>query len=358
MGSHPVFSASNTIGGTSESARNIISANHWGIYIANYSTVGTDNLFEGNFIGTDVTGTLALGNTAAGIQDNVSHNSFGGTTAGAGNVISGNTGVGLVAGSSDQVLGNSIGVGENGAVLGNNGYGIDIAGAGVVIGATASGASNVISNNARGVVVEAGSNSSQIVGNTIADNQGDGVQVRQSTGVSILSDSISGNLGLGIDLDTAAGQQPNPNNLLPAPNLTSVVDAGGGQDTLTGIVFPNKSNTSGYVVQFFANPSYAADGTTGGAIYLGETSVATDAEAEAPFTFTYPPVSGDPVLSATVTDPSGDTSEFSTRPPAPTDNMPVSETLNENSSLTLSNDNAISVNYTNSTVASGSELVL
>ena len=53
----------NIIGGTTAAARNIISANlesGVGINDAN------DNLVEGDFIGTDVTGMVALGNNSAG----------------------------------------------------------------------------------------------------------------------------------------------------------------------------------------------------------------------------------------------------------------------------------------------------
>ena len=51
----------------------------------------TGNVVEGNYIGTDVTGTIALANSAAAwtIID-ASGNTIGGTTAAARNVISGN----------------------------------------------------------------------------------------------------------------------------------------------------------------------------------------------------------------------------------------------------------------------------
>ena len=49
---------------------------------------------QGNYIGTDVTGTRALGTTIFGIQISSAPNLIGGTTAGAGNLISGN-GIGI-----------------------------------------------------------------------------------------------------------------------------------------------------------------------------------------------------------------------------------------------------------------------
>ena len=55
-----------------------------GIFISG----GGGNHIEGNYIGTDVTGTLALGNQYNGIAiESSSSNTIGGTSAGAGNVI-------------------------------------------------------------------------------------------------------------------------------------------------------------------------------------------------------------------------------------------------------------------------------
>ena len=55
-----------------------------GIFISG----GGGNHIEGNYIGTDVTGTLALGNQYNGIAiESSSSNTIGGTTTGAGNVI-------------------------------------------------------------------------------------------------------------------------------------------------------------------------------------------------------------------------------------------------------------------------------
>ena len=55
----------NTIGGTTASARNIISANAYsGVEIDD----ANDNLVEGDFIGTEVTGTVALGNNSVDVE--------------------------------------------------------------------------------------------------------------------------------------------------------------------------------------------------------------------------------------------------------------------------------------------------
>ena len=78
---------SNTIGGTIAADRNIISGNDYrGVEI---DSPAIANLVEGNYIGTDITGTVALGNGAANVYVAAAGNTIGGTVAGAGNVIAG-----------------------------------------------------------------------------------------------------------------------------------------------------------------------------------------------------------------------------------------------------------------------------
>ncbi len=70
------------------------------------------NVIECNYIGTDVTGTVALGNSESGVMiyNGPDSNTIGGTTAGASNVISGNSGngVGVHSGTGNAILGNAI----------------------------------------------------------------------------------------------------------------------------------------------------------------------------------------------------------------------------------------------------------
>src|SRR5439155_1210568 len=88
----------NTLGGTAAGAGNLISGNSgYGIALTN---TASGNLLQGNLIGTDQTGTLALPNTGAGIElDGASNNTIGGTVAGAGNLISANGGDGIQFGA-------------------------------------------------------------------------------------------------------------------------------------------------------------------------------------------------------------------------------------------------------------------
>ncbi len=128
-------SSGNTIGGTTSDARNIISNNSTGVAISGVGT--TDNVVLGNYIGTDVDGSSALGNTSYGggveIYGGASANTVGGTASGAGNVISGNNGGGLgisgVGTSNNVIEGNSVGTNANvTAALPNIGDGISIFG--------------------------------------------------------------------------------------------------------------------------------------------------------------------------------------------------------------------------------------
>ncbi len=164
-----------TIGGTASGAGNVISGNvEQGILIV---TGANHVLVQGNFIGTDVTGTKALGNQdGVGIGDPFpgtgGSNTIGGTTAAARNLISGNTrdGIGMGnAGSGNLIEGNYIGTDITGSkLLGNGGEGVNITGGGpVVIGGTVAGAGNIISGNTLDGVSTSGVSGSLIAGNYI-----------------------------------------------------------------------------------------------------------------------------------------------------------------------------------------------
>jgi hypothetical protein len=116
----------NLIGGTSPGAANFVSGNYYGVCLADPNTSG--NVVEGNFIGTDDTGTNGVGNfDNVALQNNATGNFIGGVSAGAGNVIAFATGNGVVlyqAGTTNNsIRGNSI--------FSNNYLGIDLNGDGV-----------------------------------------------------------------------------------------------------------------------------------------------------------------------------------------------------------------------------------
>ena len=113
------------IGGTTTANRNIISGNNGdGI---NLGSGYTGAIIRGNYIGTDATGTLDLGNSVNGILVEGPNNTIGGTTAGASNVIAGNDAAGIYLSGSgaNTVQGNYIGTDTSGtSIIANSGQGI------------------------------------------------------------------------------------------------------------------------------------------------------------------------------------------------------------------------------------------
>jgi hypothetical protein len=147
----------NTIGGTTAVTRNIISGNgNNGVWINQSGATG--NIVEGNYIGTDIGGTVALGNVDHGVLVQASGNTIGGATAGAANLISGNLFFGIdLNGDSNTVQGNLLGTDASGSsALGNAFSGIQISGNGNIVGGGSPGARNVISGNQQGGVVFVG----------------------------------------------------------------------------------------------------------------------------------------------------------------------------------------------------------
>jgi CSLREA domain-containing protein len=283
----------NTIGGTTAAERNIISGNGtWGVLISDAESEG--NTVRGNFIGTDVTGTVTdpdgnpnngieLGSSLDGvvIRTGAHDNTIGGTTAGAGNIISGN--------------------GYNGSDLNDTKSGVEIQFA-----------------------------------NSDAPNK--------ATGNRILSNSIYDNVKLGIDLyytndppgvtcnddDPPPDSDDGPNHLQNFPEITSarlttrrigehrrkVTLVRGTLDSTPSTA----TTTQTFTLQFFGSPEAddtpsicAPSGFGEGKRFLGQESVITDSSGNANFTFmTRKKVPKGQVVTATATDRStGDTSEFS-----------------------------------------------
>ena len=157
---------SNTIGGLTDDARNIISGNGGnGVSIGNPGNNGTNNnVVQGNYIGTDAGGMTAKPNGGAGVVifGGAQSNTIGGTTSSARNIISGNTfqgvGIGGLGGSlgattgpnQNLVLGNYIGLKKDGSSsLGNGSVGVGLSGSAQsnTIGGSSPGAGNVIAAN-------------------------------------------------------------------------------------------------------------------------------------------------------------------------------------------------------------------
>jgi titin len=327
MGGH---AQNNTIGGDTPGERNIISGNgRDGINIE-----GHDNVISGNYIGTDAGGTDARGNAGDGVylSSGAENNVIGGDTPGERNLISGNgdEGIALDGADNNTVSGNYIGVNASGtATLVNDGFGIymgngaqgntiggDTGAEGNIIsgshcdgiyiaGDTTSG--NVISNNyigtdvsgaadlgngEHGIELDFGTHGNIIgPGNVVAYNDACGVYVDDETtlGNSITQNSIFANTGLGIELAEGA------HGGITAPEITATT-LGGGNITVTGMA------CAGCTVEVFGNSTNDGEGE----FYLG--SATADGSGAFSLSLTSLPY---PYLTATATDASNGTSEFS-----------------------------------------------
>lgn len=239
-----------------------------------------------SFVGTDLIGLDALGNAKSGIY--LGQGSYD-TTVGSSDpslptVISGNLGDGVeMRGTNDNtVVGTLIGTDQTGLLpLPNAGDGV------------------FLSNSSNNVIGRTSAGSIGMAANIIAFNDADGVFVASGKGNAIRQNSIFGNTLLGIELGASA----NANQA--APVLTSVITMPLGLQiygTLT-----SKPNAT-FTIEFFANATDAPSGRT----LLGVETVHTNAAGVAAISFfgALPPT-GDAFITATATDSSNDTSEFS-----------------------------------------------
>ncbi|MBI4752190.1 MAG: PKD domain-containing protein [Acidobacteria bacterium] len=274
-----------------------------------------NNIIEGNFIQS---------NQGAGILVTGSNNLVGGTTAASRNVISGNgfgslSGFGFFAGvrsqngNSNQIQGNSIGTDLAGmASLPNFGGGIYIpSGHNNGVGGALPGAGNRIAfNYGHGVeighpVITPSPSNILVSRNAIYSNTLFGINLVKidddgSTENDLKNDGLTEN-DLG-DADTGA------NGLQNFPTITSVASSGG-STTIQGTL-NSRPNTT-YQLEFFANDAVTSFQYEGQEL-IGTTSVTTDGTGNATFTSTVPvAVSSTRFISATATDPTGNTSEFS-----------------------------------------------
>src|SRR5271166_3746692 len=216
-----VISSANTIGGTTPAARNVISGNGFnGIRI--YSGA-SGNVVEGNYIGTDLTGTKALGNAYAGvtIAASASNNTIGGTAAGDCNVISGNAQAGVFihdSATDNLVAGNYIGTDYTGTVALKNGLaGVEIAASASnnTIGGTAAGDCNVISGNAQaGVFIHDSATDNLVAGNYIGTDY---------TGTVALKNGLAGvEIAASASNNTIGGTAPRDCNVISATAQAAV----------------------------------------------------------------------------------------------------------------------------------------
>jgi CSLREA domain-containing protein len=335
-------STNTTVGGTVASARNIISGSSiCGIRIF----TSNNNIIQGNYIGTNISGATAIPNNFGILVENGSNNNtIGGTVSGAGNTISGNSGNGIningAGTTTNFIQGNFIGTNAAGtAGIANQSGGIHISSPNNTIGGTTTNTRNVISSNffngiliqgtgatgntvqgnyigtaadgvsnlgnsLGGIRIDAGASNNIIggtgvgEGNIIANSTdagigyGVGITGATSIGNQILRNSIFGNMVLGIDLNTD-NETPNDmqdidngaNQLQNYPVLTSSIAPTNTLDTqIQGTL--NSIPTSTFVIEFFANPLNERQGK----IYLGTNLVLTNGTGDGAFNITFPNV--------------------------------------------------------------------
>lgn len=266
------------------------------------------NIVEGCFIGLAADGTnLSSAVTGIGVDALGAGNLIGGNIARARNVI------GNCSGAAIHIA-NALATGN--AVQGN------------LIGTDRSGITPM--GNALGVLIEQGASLSMISGNLIGFSGGAGVAIASGTGNTVLGNSIYVNGQPGIDLDNdgptandAGDPDAGANNLQNYPDLQSAVATLNGTD-VTGLL--NSEVNTTYWLEFYSNPVCDTTGRGPGVAFLGAFTVTTDGNGFAPFTFPLPPVGPFDVITATATDPGGNTSEFSGCVPitTPTTDLAVS----------------------------------
>lgn len=180
----------NKIGDGTPSGRNIISGNfETGILLLGEET--KSNVISGNYIGTDFSGTIALGNGLDGIYIyNGVGNIIGGNSYESGNLISGNGANGITINNplahNNVIIGNLIGTDITGlGALGNSGNGVAIVGRSNIVGSLSLKPANLISGN--------GLNGIYITGVTSAYNRVYGNFIGVSfIGTNSLSNNVCG----------------------------------------------------------------------------------------------------------------------------------------------------------------------
>ena len=358
--------SNNQIGSTNAGDRNVVSGNALvGIHIVGtLATPATGNIIQGNFVGVATDGVSSVGNRTEpapapgsaegnnlfGIEISGGNlNTIGGTAAGARNVVGFNAdGVEIDNGAQQNIIqGNFAGVGADGvtptknllhgiALRSSNGFGAPLGPAqpnepGVsfnLIGGTTAGAGNLVEfNGTAGIAVfgnPVSASGQPNIGNTIEGNSifknGRDYQTASSAPTPLLGIDLTNNFlfprddGLTPNDSQGHGAANDPNNLQNFPVLTSAMSQGG-MTTIAGSL-QSAANTT-FRIEFFASDVDPLGLPAEGQQFLGFVNVSTDPSGNASFNVTLSvAVSNGRLVTATATDPFGNTSEFSAGVPA------------------------------------------
>ncbi len=265
---------------------NLIHSNWVGVDVASSARRA---VIKGSNIGIDASGLAALPNYQAGIVDSGRWTTIGGAAPADGNLIGGGMVYGSVGihmlGTQSTVRYNTIGVGINGATPLGALAGIQIDGDRITIW------ENVIAYNTTGVLVNSGRR------NSIWEN-------------SIHSNYIGLDLSpAGVTLNDSGDGDAGANDLQNYPLITFAA-LHSGQTLVSGMLDSQPNQT--YAIHLYSSPACDPSGYGQGRTYLGQATVTTNAGGQASIDIAIgAAASVGHYLTATATDPEGNTSEFS-----------------------------------------------
>jgi CSLREA domain-containing protein len=310
----------NTVGGSGDNQRNYIGGNDYGVAIYTHSDIQRphNNQVTGNYIGTNADGADLSNTIGVAIYDYAHHNTV------ADNLISRNTQYGVYLFGSEvyenAVQGNYIGVNASGtAKLANGGSGVYIGGSARDnrIGGTTPAERNIISGNSEHGIWMTGSNtrSNDVWGNYIGTNAGGADLGNTSHGIYLDGGTRTNQIGPGNLIAFNGGDGVRVHGITTLYNtitatqiysnaLKGIENINGGNIELTPPVIIGTGPITGTacancVVQVFS------DDEDEGRIYHGFTT------ADATGNFSHSGSVSGPYVTATATDGSGNTSEFS-----------------------------------------------
>ena len=326
-----------TIGGAAAADRNVISDNtRFGIV-----TSGAGTVIQGNYIGTNATGTAQLQNLDDGIRISSNSNTVTGNVIG----FNGHDGLEIAGGDSNVVQGNYIGTDPTGTINLAVGSGalddaIDISGDADLntIGGTAVGEGNVLAN-----AFGAGVRSDRPADDTADQNRIRGNSIYNNGDGGILLYGFVQEASGAFDPDTGANQGQNYPSFAGA-----TVSFVGGNLQIDNITLSTTANST-YAIDFYANPAGAAGLLLQGKRYLGSTTVSTGAAGTVTFNATLAGpglLAGERITATATTTASGTATEVGNTSPfsttfvttpntAPVNTVPGARSVNEDTALAI-----------------------